>query len=104
MIPENLSVYVIEGLLVGLVVSSMTGTISYISEMITGEEDDKIIFWISNIIIAIIAHVVTESFRYTRIVALLKTPLKAPSFKKLGSAIRRNAKRLSISDLPMLNT
>jgi len=103
MVPENLPAYILEGLIVGLFVASMTGTVSYISEITTGDEDDKRVFWISNLIIAMIAHVIAESFRHTRIVALLKTPIKTPSFKQLGTALRRNARRLSISDLPQLN-
>jgi len=103
MFPEHLPAYVIEGLIVGFVVASMSSTVSYVSELITGDEDDKIVFWVSNLIIAMISHVIAESFRHTRIVALLKTPINTPSFKQLGTALRRNARRLSMSDLHVFN-
>ena len=92
MVPENLPAYIVEGLMVGLIVSSMTTTIGYLSESLTGRDDDKRVFWLSNLLIAMIAHVVAESFRHTRIVALLKMPhmIKTPSLHDIGTVIRRN--------------
>ena len=98
-LPENLPAYIVEGLFVGIVVSSMTTTIGYLSESITGRDDDNRVFWVSNLLIAMIAHIIAESFRHTRIVALLKIP-STHSLRDLGTALRRNAKRFSISDLP----
>ena len=98
-LPENLPAYIVEGLIVGIAVSSMTATIGYLSESITGRDDDNRVFWVSNLLIAMIAHIIAESFRHTRIVALLKIP-STPSLRDLGTALRRNAKRFSISDLP----
>ena len=98
-LPENLPAYIVEGLIVGIVVSSMTTTIGYLSESITGRDDDKRVFWVSNLLIAMIAHIIAESFRHTRIVALLKIP-NTPSLKDLGTTLRLNTSKFSTSDLP----
>ena len=99
MLPENLPAYIVEGLIVGIVVSSMTTTIGYLSESITGRDDDKRVFWISNLLIAMIAHIIAESFSRTRIVALLKLP-GTPSLKDLGTTLRLNTSKFSTADLP----
>ena len=99
MLPENFPAYVVEGLLMGLVLSSMTTTIGYISESLTGRDDDQRVFWAMNLLITMVVYIIGESFRHTRIVALMKIP-SAPSLRDLGTALRRNARRLSITDLP----
>ena len=98
-LPENFSAYVFEGLVVGIAVSSMTATIGYVSGAITGEDDDKRVFWIANLVITMIAHIIAESFSRTRIVALLKLP-GTPSLKDLGTTLRLNTSKFSTPALP----
>jgi len=98
-LPENFSAYVFEGLIVGIAVSSMSASVGYVSKAITGEDDDNRVFWIANLVITMIAHIIAESFSRTRIVALLKLP-GTPSLKDLGTTLRLNTSKFSTSDLP----
>ena len=94
MFPENFPAYIVEGLLMGLVLSSMTTTIGYISESLTGRDDDQRVLWVMNLLITMIVYIIGESFRHTRIAALMKSLPKIPSTPSLVdivTTLRRNA-------------
>jgi len=81
---ELLFVYILEGLSIGLLVSSINTIGSVIGDRVDDEKTKtkRTFQWILTLILALSSHVLAESLRHDRILGLLKNVSSKFSFKR----------------------
>lgn len=94
MVSANLKAFIVEGIIIGIIISSMTTTTTYIAELLTGDREDRRVHWVANTIMAILGHVIAENFRHDRIVDLLSGP---PKFVPVSGPMKRKSAMMNIN-------
>ena len=81
---ELIFVYILEGLSIGLLVSSMNTLGLIVSDNIDDEKKNTkmIVQWVFTLLVAFSSHVLAESLRHDRILGLLKNVSTKFSFKR----------------------
>ena len=94
MVSANIKAFIVEGLIIGIIISSMTTTTTYLAELITGDREDRRVHWVANISMGIIGHVIAETFRHDRIVDLLSVQ---PKFVPITGPMKRKSALMGVS-------
>ena len=81
---ELIIVYILEGLSIGLLVSTINSIGSFINDNVEEEKTKTIrtVTWIFTLLAALVSHVLAESLRHERLVGLLKNFTRKLSFKR----------------------
>lgn len=119
-----LAIYILEGLAIGLVVTSITGVGGVATESISEEKESSRIYvrWIFTVLSILVAHAIGESLRHDRILGLLsdfspklsgladaaktmmiKTKNSLPSGKSFQNMLPVSKKKLDLPPLPPIS-
>ena len=108
-----LAIYVLEGLTIGLIVTSITGAGGFASDSVSEEKEyaRNSVRWTFTVLSILVAHVIAESLRHDRILGLLsntaknimvKTKQSLPSTQKLKNMMSLSFKDVDVPPLPPL--